>query len=99
MIHRPLTLPVPPGTTLAQLRRLCGLSQHELARLIGRRQESLCRAERGHARTLRPSTVRALAEVLTGGDTQTVVLAFAATVAQAQTQAPVQGRQSGIVPA
>ena len=95
MLNRSSPLPVPPGTTLAQLRRLRGLSQQELARLIGLRQESICRAERGHARTLRPSTVRALAEVLTGGDTQTVVLAFVATLEQA----PVPARRSGAVSA
>ena len=80
----------PPGTTLAQLRRLRGLSQHDLAQLTGIRQESISRAECGHARLLRPSTVRALAQALTDGDTQTVVLAFMTTVEQGP--APIRRR-------
>ena len=72
-------LPIP---TLAQLRQQRGLSQSDVASLTGLRQETICRAERGRAAKLRPSSVRALAEALTGGDTKAVVLAFAATLAQ-----------------
>ena len=69
--------------TLAQLRWQRGLSQADLARLTGLRQETICRAERGKASTMRPSSVRALADALTEGDTARIALAFIASKEQA----------------
>ncbi|MFM2090511.1 MAG: Helix-turn-helix domain [Planctomycetota bacterium] len=78
--------------TLAELRRLRGLSQSDLARLTGLRQETICRAERGKPKALRPSSVRLLAQALTHGDTMAVVRAYeAGTAAAKAAEAPRPG--------